>query len=165
VEHKGTIYPGEHAPVIDASGWEDVNAEIRTHWHRRSGLVRTRQNALLTGLLFCTSCERPMIATYTAKGGRRFRYYVCQAARQNGWNSCPTKSVAAALIEDSVVAQLRGALSSEETRQQLQITQTDWEHFLEGEARGLVVGVVEQIGYDGRTGAVTLKLSSNGRQQ
>jgi hypothetical protein len=98
----------------------------------------------------------------TAKGGRRFRYYVCQAARLNGWNS---KSVAAALIEDSVVAQLRGALSSEETRRQLQITETDLEHFLEGEARGLVVGVVEQIGYDGRTGAVTLKLSSNGRQQ
>jgi hypothetical protein len=70
--------------VIDASGWEDVNAEIRTRRHRRSGLVRTSQNALLAGLLFCKSCERPMIATYTANGGRRFRYYVCQAARQNG---------------------------------------------------------------------------------
>jgi Recombinase zinc beta ribbon domain len=150
--------------VIDASGWEDVNAEIRTHRHRCSGLVRTSQNALLAGLLFCTSCERPMIATYTAKGGRRFRYYVCQAARQNGWDSCPTKSVAAALIEDTVVAQLRTALSGEETRQQLQITETDWGCFLEGDHRGLVVGVVEHIGYDGKTGAVAVKLGSNGRQ-
>ena len=49
-------------------------------------------NALLAGLLFCQSCQRPMIATYTANGGRRFRYYVCQAARQNGWDSCPTGS-------------------------------------------------------------------------
>jgi hypothetical protein len=94
-----------------------------------------------------------MIATYTSNGGRRFRYYVCQAARQSGWHSCPTKSVAAALIEDTVVAQLRTALSGEDTRQQLQITETDWEHFLEGDARGLVVGVVEHIGYDGTTGA------------
>ena len=44
-----------------------------------------------------------MVATYTRpRGGRQFRYYVCQAARPNGWHSCPTKSVAAALIEDSV---------------------------------------------------------------
>ena len=107
-----------------------------------------------------------MIATYTStsNGGRRFRYYVCQAARQNGWHSCPTKSVAAALIEDTVVAQLRTALSGEETRQQLQSAETDWERFLEGDHRGLVVGVVEHIGYDGKTGAVAVKLGSNGQQ-
>ena len=62
------------------------------------------------------------------------------------------------------VAQLRTALSGEETRQQLQITETDWGCFLEGDHRGLVVGVVEHIGYDGKTGAVTVKLGSNGQQ-
>ena len=164
VEHRGTIYPGEHAPIVEASLWEELNAEIRTRRRQRSDLVRTSQNALLTGLLFCQSCERPMIATYTGKRGRRFRYYVCQAARQNGWNSCPTKSVAAALIEDTVVAQLRSALNGEETRQQLQIAETDWECFCRDDLRGLVVGVVERIGYDGRTGAVKVKLSSNGQQ-
>jgi len=164
VEHRGTIYPGEHAPIIELSLWEELNAEIGTCRRQRSDLVRTNQNALLAGLLFCQSCQRPMIATYTAKGGRRFRYYVCQAARQNGWDSCPTKSVAAALIEDTVVAQLRTTLSGEETRQQLQITETDWDCFLEGDRRGLVVGVVESIGYDGKTGAVTVKLGSNGQQ-
>jgi hypothetical protein len=46
----------------------------------------------------------------------------------------------------------------------LQIAETDWERFLEGDHRGLVVGVVEHIGYDGKTGAVTVKLSSNGQQ-
>jgi len=163
VEHRGTIYPGEHAPIIELSLWEELNAEIGTCRRQRSDLVRTNQNALLAGLLFCQSCQRPMIATYTAKGGRRFRYYVCQAARQNGWDSCPTKSVAAALIEDTVVAQLRTALS-EETRQQLQITETDWGCFLEGDHRGLVAGVVEHIGYDGTTGAVTVRLGLEGQQ-
>jgi recombinase-like zinc beta ribbon protein len=145
----GQLYPGEHAPIIEASLWEELNAEIGTRRRQRSDLVRTSQNALLAGLLFCHSCQRPMIATYTTNGGRRFRYYVCQAARQNGWNSCPTKSVAATLIENTVVAQLRTALSGEETRQQLQITETDWGCFLEGDHRGLVVGVVEHISYDG----------------
>jgi site-specific DNA recombinase len=30
VAHKGTIYPGEHAPIIEASLWEELNAEIGT---------------------------------------------------------------------------------------------------------------------------------------
>ncbi len=165
VEHKGTIYPGEHAPIVDPALWEELNAEIRARRREGSDLVRTSQNALLAGLLFCQTCERPMVATYTAKRERRFRYYVCQTARQKGWDSCPTKSVRAALIEDAVVAQLRSALTSEAVRQQLQITETDWECFLEGETRGLVAGVVEHIHYDGRTGAVTVKLGSKGQQR
>jgi hypothetical protein len=119
----------------------------------------TETRALLAGLLFCKSCNRPMIPTYTAKLGRRFRYYVCQKARQNGWHSCPTKSVPAALIEDSVVAQLRGALSSEEIRQQFQISETAWQVFEQGEPGELVRAVVEHIAYDGITGAVTLTLA------
>ena len=30
VAHKGTIYPGEHAPIVEASLWEEFNAEIGT---------------------------------------------------------------------------------------------------------------------------------------
>src|SRR6202790_5175610 len=37
VEHRGTIYPGEHAPIIEASLWEELKAEIGTHRHPRSG--------------------------------------------------------------------------------------------------------------------------------
>ena len=70
-----------------------------------------------------------MIATYTAKRGRRFRYYVCQRARRNGWDSCPTKAVPAVRIEDSVVAQLGAALSSEEVRRELQVAEGDWQLF------------------------------------
>jgi site-specific DNA recombinase len=165
VDHKGTIYPGEHAPIVEAALWEEVNTEIVTRRRQRSEVLRARQNAPLAGLLFCASCQRRMVATYTSKRDRRFRYYVCQSARQKGWASCPTKSVAAAVIEDSVVAQLRGALNSEETRQQLHITETDWDHFLEDDPRRLVAGIVEHISYDGTTGAVTIKLGLNGQKE
>jgi len=164
VNHKGTTYPGEHPPIVEAALWEEVNAEIDTRRRQRSDVIRASQKALLAGLLFCASCERPMVASYTSKRDRRFRYYVCQSARQKGWASCPTKSVAAALIEDSVVAQLRSALGSEDIRRQLQIAETDWDHFLEDDPRALVLGILEHISYDGTTGAVAIKLGSNGRQ-
>ena len=66
----------------------------------------------------------------------------------------------AGVIEDSVVAQLQSALSSEETRQQLQISETDWPVFQQGDPGGLVRAVVEHIDYDGVTGAVTLTLGN-----
>jgi site-specific DNA recombinase len=160
VKYRGAMYVGEHAAIVEPALWEEVSAEFGARQRRRSEVVRTNQSAMLAGLLFCKSCERPMIATYTAKRGRRFRYYVCQKARQNGWHSCPTKSVAARLIEDSVVAQLQGALSSEETRQLLQISETEWPVLQQGDAGGLVRAVVEHIDYDGVTGAVTLTLGN-----
>lgn len=40
---------------------------------RGRGVVRVKQHALSAGLLYCKNCEKPMIATYTAKRGRRPR--------------------------------------------------------------------------------------------
>jgi site-specific DNA recombinase len=164
VEHRGTIYAGEHASIVEPTVWEEVNTELRAGRRTREDVTRFKQNALLAGLLMCQSCKLPMIATYTAKLARRYRYYVCQAARQNGWASCPTKSVAAAVIEESVVSQLRIALSTEQTRERLDLSETEWQAFLQGNPIELVRAVVEQIGYDGTTGGVRLKLRMNENQ-
>jgi hypothetical protein len=98
-----------------------------------------------------------MIATYSINQGVRYRYYVCRAARQNGWRSCASKSVRATLIEDSVVAQLRTRLGEKQVRLTLQIPDPAWEAFLEGD-RELVRALVEAIRYDGSTGSVSVKL-------
>jgi site-specific DNA recombinase len=165
VEHGSTIYAGEQAAIVEPELWNQVRAELEASRQKRANGANIRQNALLAGLLSCASCQRPMIATYTAKRGRRYRYYVCQAARQNGWDCCPTKSVAADQIEDSVIAQLRGALSSEETREQFRISDADWQVFEQGAPAALVGAVVEQIGYEGTTGAVLLRLGVRGDQR
>jgi site-specific DNA recombinase len=98
VEYRGTIYEGEHPPIIEASVWQEVNARLRSE-RRGRGVVRVKQNALLGGLLYCRNCEQPMIATYTSRRGLRFRYYVCKRAQSESYASCPTKSVAADRIE------------------------------------------------------------------
>jgi site-specific DNA recombinase len=115
------------------------------------------QNALLAGLLSCAGCNQPMIPTYTAKPGRRYRYYVCRSARRNGWNACGTKSVAATLIEGSVVEQLRTTIGDDQTREQLRIGDADLEAF-EHNRVGLIRAVVKDVSFDGKTGAVSLNL-------
>src|SRR5580658_5513565 len=127
VEHRGAIYAGEQPSIVEPAMWQEVNTELRAG--RRAGTAATRvpQNALLAGLLSCKSCKKPMIPTYTAKPGRRYRYYVCKSARQHGWHACPTKSVPAGMIEDSVLDQLRAALHESGTREQLNVPESIWQ--------------------------------------
>ena len=42
----------------------------------------------------------------TRKGGLRYRYYTCVQAQKNGWQSCPSKSIPAAPIEELVLGQI-----------------------------------------------------------
>lgn len=119
VEHKGTIYAGEQAAIVEPGLWDEINTELRAARRGHSKVIRTKQNTLLNGLLFCHSCDQPMVPTYTSKGDRRYRYYVCRTAKGKAGNACPTKSVAARIIEDSVVTQVRSALGIDGAREQM----------------------------------------------
>ena len=160
VEHRGTIYAGEQPSIVEPSVWEAVNTDLRSGRCIGTEAARKPQNALLAGLLNCKRCQRPMIPTYTAKPGRRYRYYVCKSVRQNGWNSCPTKSVPARMIEDSVLDQLRTTLGDSAIREQLNVPEALWQSF-EQDHGALVRAVVKDVSYDGTTGAVSLNLAKN----
>jgi site-specific DNA recombinase len=157
VEHRGILYKGEHAAIVGVPVWEEVNAELRSGRRGGQSVVRMPQNALLAGVLLCADCHQPMVPTYTAKPGRRYRYYVCQSARRNGWSVCPTKSVPARMIEDSVLDQLRTAFTDAKTRDQLRVYDADLEAF-EHDPIDLVRALVKNVSYDGKTGAVLLNL-------
>jgi site-specific DNA recombinase len=159
VEHKGTIYPGEHEPIVEPALWEEINSELRAARRGPNNVIRIKQNALLKGILFCRTCNQPMVPTYTSKGERRYRYYVCRTAQQEGWNACPTKSIGARVIEESIVTQLRSVLGTDTARNQLQVSNADWLGFTEHDPGTLLRAVVQRATYDGTTGGMSLELS------
>jgi len=107
VNHKGTFYPGEHPAIIDPAVWGKVDERLRHNGITGGKEVRNKYGALLRGLLHCDACGTPMVHTYTVKNSRRYRYYVCLTAQQQGWDACPSKSVPAQRVEDSIVDRLR----------------------------------------------------------
>ncbi len=107
VNHKGTIYEGEHAAIVDSDVWNRVDQLLRHNGCSGGKDVRNKHNALLRGLLYCEPCGKPMLHTFTAKRQRRYRYYVCLTAQQQGWKACETKSISAGAIEESVIEQIR----------------------------------------------------------
>ena len=107
VNHKGTVYPGEQPAIVAPEIWARVDELLRNNGSTGGKEVRNKHGALLRGLLYCEPCGKPMVHTYTVKGQRRYRYYACLTAQQQGWKTCPTKSVSANDIEQSVVEHIR----------------------------------------------------------
>ena len=106
MRHQGKIYPGEHAAILARDEWERVQSLIPQSTQPR-GRMRNKHQALLQGLLHCECCAAPMVYSYAAKGGRKYPYYVCRNAQQNGWAVCPSKSLPAQAIEESVLGRIR----------------------------------------------------------
>jgi hypothetical protein len=65
--------------------------------------------------------------------------------------------VPARLIEDAVVDRLRTAMGATEARERLNVPEQVWQNF-EERPMELVRALVEQVSYDGTTGAVSLHL-------
>jgi site-specific DNA recombinase len=77
-QHRGEVLEGVTAawePIIDRATWEAVCRRFGTSEHRKGG--RPAQ-FLLTGFIWCGSCERQRLYGRTAEGRR---LYVCQPQR------------------------------------------------------------------------------------
>ena len=48
-----------------------------------------------------------MSHSFTAKGNRQYRYYVCTRAQKRGWQECPSPSIPAGEIERFIVDQIK----------------------------------------------------------
>jgi DNA invertase Pin-like site-specific DNA recombinase len=114
VSHKGQVYQGEHEAIIPQALWDKVHAILRTNHHCRAAHSRAETPALLKGLVTCGHCQKSMGVTFTRKAGRMYRYYLCLRAARESYDACPVKSVAAGMVEEAVLAQVRQALNNPE---------------------------------------------------
>ena len=56
VNHKGTLYPGEQERLVDQELWERVNAQLSLRSVHQRGRTHGRQEAPLSGVLYCAAC-------------------------------------------------------------------------------------------------------------
>jgi len=111
--HKGVAYPGEHAAIVSQPLWDKAQSILRESPRVRACHARAATPALLKGLLFGPT-GRAMSPTHTRRGGKLYRYYVCQAALRGEVTDALIRRVSAASIEAAVVDQLRVLLKSPE---------------------------------------------------
>jgi site-specific DNA recombinase len=106
IKYKDEVHAGEHTAIITQVQFDRVQKVLLRNGHSGGRAVRNKHGALLKGLLRCGSCQCAMSHTYTCKGTRRYRYYLCGHAQRNGRDQCPAPSVPAGEIERFVVDQI-----------------------------------------------------------
>jgi site-specific DNA recombinase len=107
IKYKDEVHNGEHEAIVSGELFAKAQMLLDRNGHTGGRAVRNKQGALLKGLLRCSPCACAMSHTYTSKGNRRYRYYVCGTAQQRGWSECPSPSVPAGEIERFVVDEIK----------------------------------------------------------
>ena len=107
IRYKDEVHEGEQQSIVDADVFNRVQATLQRNGRSGGRAVRNKHGALLRGLLRCVACDCGMSHSYTARGSRRYRYYVCHRAQKRGWQSCPSPSVPAGEIERFVIEQIQ----------------------------------------------------------
>ena len=159
VRHKGKVYPGEQAAIVNRQIWQQAQALLRQT--KGGERVRKRPGALLQDLLRCGVCGSRMVAGYSTKKQRRYGYYVCRKAQQQGAASCPGQSIPAARIEGAILAGL-GELAEAGARQPLREALQGWSALERGARRRRLASVLERIDYDGCRGKVSVCWRASG---
>lgn len=103
VVHRGICYPGQHDAIIPAELFDRVQAIFAVNRRERLEGKRSKHPSLLTGLL-TDPAGRPMGPVSTAKGSRRYRYYVSRI--EPGTDQGEFARVAAGPIEHMVTAMI-----------------------------------------------------------
>lgn len=111
--HKEKVYPGEHEAIVPKKLWERVQSMMKTN-PPKAQAAHESVPSLLKGIIRCGHCDCGMTSTYTRKGGKIYRYYLCVQANKNGYSTCPVRLVPAGDIEQAVVEQVRAIIRSPE---------------------------------------------------
>lgn len=92
IRFKGVCHDGQHEAIIEPSLWQQVQAQLADNRAGTHHNKRQNEPCLLAGKLFDAASGEALIATYTSKNGRRYRYYVSQSLNfgqkrkdANGW--------------------------------------------------------------------------------
>jgi site-specific DNA recombinase len=150
IRHKGQPYPGEHTAILAPGTWERVQTLITHPATFARGRARNKHLALLSGLLYCEACATRMVYSYSGKSDRRYPYYVCLNAQRKGWAACPSKSLPARAIEESVLGRIREAHPGT-------FDPAEWEQMERTRQVEAIQAIVERVGFDGAAREVSIR--------
>ncbi len=114
IRHRDAVYEGEHEAIIPQKLWERVQERLRVNGVTRRTATNAKSPSLLVGLLYDAQGNR-FTPFHTDRRGKRYRYYVSQAAIQNKSDDASAATrLPARDIEEVVCGKLQAVLSSPE---------------------------------------------------
>lgn len=107
ISHRGESYPGEHEAIVTRDLWDAVQTRLAEGVAAKRVGANSKNPSLLAGLVYDPTGER-LTPTHTVKDGRRYRYYVTQAALLPGSSrGTDRRRIPAHDLEELVSARIR----------------------------------------------------------
>ncbi len=114
VRHRDAVYDGEHKAIIPEQLWSRVQDRLKANGITRQTASNAKSPSLLVGLLYDAQGTR-FTPFHTDRRGKRYRYYVSQAAVQNKSDDASTATrLPARDIEEVICGKLQTTLSAPE---------------------------------------------------
>lgn len=115
INHKGNIYDGLHSAIIDDKTWQEAqNLVTSKKFEIPNPKFKVSELPLLKGAMSCGICGNKMTPTFTKKGNRKYRYYICQGKLKGKNEECRVGRIPAKETEDLVVNQILNILQKPE---------------------------------------------------
>ncbi|MFL6388739.1 MAG: recombinase family protein [Terriglobales bacterium] len=114
IQHRDASYAGEHDAIIPQELWDKVQDQLRANNKVRRSGSNSKSPSLLVGLLYDEEGNRFM-PSHAVKHGKRYRYYVSQAAihHRATAKTAPTR-IPAQELEGVICRRLQALLNSPE---------------------------------------------------
>ena len=114
ITHRGSSYPGQHEGIISKDVWDKVQAQLHNNNDARRNGVKARHPSLLAGLIHDEHGNR-FTPSHSVKDGKRYRYYVSQAAIQHlpHAGKAPVR-IPAQEVEAAILARLQSFLAKDQ---------------------------------------------------
>ena len=155
VAYRGQSYRGEHPRIVEPRLWKRVHHSLAALTEVVRKPDRNRNGALLQGLVHCAVCGKPMSSTYTVKGERRYRYYVCRSGNGDRCASVAAQTLEAAVLEQ--LDQLSRQPEQAHIRKQLKPLGRGWMSLAHTLLLEPVRRFIERITFDATNGRVTMR--------
>jgi len=139
--YQGQIYDGLHEAIVSEETFRQANEILTGNRRERGSSKNTKSIGILSGLFRCKDCGVAMCHTYSKKGKFKYLYYVCLNAIKRGHKNCPTKSVSADKIEDTVLGILR------KLNQEPKLKEKAWKELRLEEKVGVVKVLLKEADY------------------
>jgi DNA invertase Pin-like site-specific DNA recombinase len=125
ITHRGSSYPGQHEGIISKDVWDKVQAQLSNNNDARRNGVKARHPSLLAGLIHDEHGNR-FTPSHSVKDGKRYRYYVSQAAIQHLSNAgkAPVR-LPAQEVEAAILARLQAFLVKDQEVVELLVFDSD----------------------------------------
>lgn len=171
VFYEKKMYEAEHETIIPIALFDKVQERIAYNRVNRKIRKNAQCSGLLSQLIRCKACNSPMFHSYSVKDKvKKYRYYVCVNAQKKGYAVCPTRSVNAQEMEETVYrllpkVEIQCSLLAERYRCVLEKIREVWESLIANEKHRILKHLFKEIDYNGETGALGMTVNEKGIEE